>query len=129
MKDFISKNWKKLFYIIGGIIIAIDLFFIITTPGTIPQDFYDYGPTVESDIFDNSMKKADEATDKITDNIENNEVSNEENLLPSPVPEDSDIPSNSDLTKKLIIFGIIFIVFFALAGIIDGSGGGAKKKK
>ena len=129
MKDFISKNWKKLFYIIGGIIIAIDLFFIITTPGTIPQDFYDYGPTVESDIFDNSMKKADEATDKITDNIENSEVSNEENLLPSPVPEDSDIPSNSDLTKKLIIFGIIFIVFFALAGIIDGSGGGAKKKK
>lgn len=129
MKDFISKNWKKLFYIIGGIIIAIDLFFIITTPGTIPQDFYDYGPTVESDIFDNSMKKADEVTDKVTDNIENSELSDEENLLPSPVPEDSNISSNSDLTKKLIIFGIVFVVFFALAGIIDGSSGGAKKKK
>lgn len=129
MKDFISKNWKKLFYIIGGIIIAIDLFFIITTPGTIPQDFYDYGPTVESDIFDNSLKKADEVTDEVTDNIENSELADEENLLPSPVPEDSNIPSNSDLTKKLIIFGIVFVVFFALAGIIDGSSGGAKKKK
>lgn len=125
MKDFISKNWKKIFYIIGGIIIAIDLFFIITTPGTIPQDFYEYGPNIESDIFDNSMETAD----KVTDEIKDIEVSGEENLLPSPVPEDSNLPSNSNLTKGLIIFGIVFIVFFALSGVIDGSGGSGKKKK
>lgn len=125
MKDFISKNWKKIFYIIGGIMIAIDLFFIITTPGTIPQDFYEYGPNIESDIFDNSMETAD----KVTDEIKDIEVSGEENLLPSPVPENSNLPSNSNLTKGLIIFGIIFIVFFALSGVIDGSGGSGKKKK
>ena len=128
MKDFISKNWKKIFYIIGGIIIVVDLFFIITTPGTIPQDFYEYGPTIESDIFDNTIETADKVKDEAKD-----EITEGENLLDSPVDSpvsgDSILSSTSSIPKGLIIFGIIFIVIFALSGVIEGSGGSSKKKK
>jgi len=118
MKDFISKNWKKIFYIIGGILIAIDLFFLITTPGSIPQDFLKYGPDVESDIFDN--------TAGITEEVKDLEVSGD-NLLPDPV-EDNTLAS-PNLVKGLIIFGIVLIVILAFSATIEGSGSGGKKKK
>ena len=63
MKNYISKNWKNIFIIIGVFFIAINIVLKITSPATIPQDFLKYGPDIESDIFDNIKKVSDEDLD------------------------------------------------------------------
>ena len=60
MKNFISKNWKNILIAIGVIFIVIDLIYIINIPATIQEDFLEYGPNVEQDIFDGMNNLADE---------------------------------------------------------------------
>lgn len=69
MKNFISKNWKNILIIIGVIFIVIDLFYILIIPATIQEDFLEYGPNVEYDIFDGASS--------ITNDIKNIGLSGE----------------------------------------------------
>lgn len=131
MKNFISKNWKRILLIIGGIFIAINLIHIIITPATIPQDFLEYGPDIESDIFDKTNEIAEDVTDINFSSTNSGETSDEElanNENPSIVDKVSDstgMPQN--LTKGLLFFGLALAAVMVIAGITDGSDD--KKKK
>ena len=86
MKNYISKNWKNIFIIIGVAFIVVNLFFKITTPATIPQDFLNYGPDIESDIFDNASSISNglteiESSGEIVNNI------SESTVIPSNLPK------------------------------------------
>lgn len=119
MKNFISKNWKNIFYIIGGILIVIDLFFIATTPASVSQDFLKYGPTVENDIVD--------STTEFTENVELPKEDSGDSSLVEDISEGTGIPF--DLTKVVIVFAIGLAVLLVLSSIMDGSGDSDKKKK
>jgi len=114
MKNYISKNWKKIFLIIGAIFLVIDLFFIITIPATIPEDFLQYGPNVESDIFDG------------VDNISDLDTADKEQELVNNVTQNTGM--SPDLARNLLVFGFVFIVLLVLGSIIDKEGGSDKKK-
>ena len=116
MKKFISKNWKNIFLIIGGIFIIVDLFFIITTPANVPQDFLEYGPEVESDIFDGMSNISEEIKDINGSGEIVSDVSNQTGLSP-------------ELSKGLLVIGVGLIIIFAISAITDGSGSSDKKKK
>lgn len=119
MKNFINKNWKNFFLIIGVIFIIIDLFYIITSPATIPQDFLEYGPNIESDIFD--------GTKEITDEVVNSEPESSENDIVSNVANTTGM--SPDLAKGLLVFAFCFIIILVLSSVLEGSSGGNKKKK
>ena len=118
MKNFISKNWKNIFLIIGAIFLALDLIFIITTPATIPEDFLKYGPDIESDIFDSvgniSEDLSDVGASGETEGIINN-VSQNTGMSP-------------DLARNLLVFGFVFIILLVLASIVDNDSSDKKKK-
>ena len=123
MKELISKNWKKILYVITGIFIIVDLFFICTSPATIPQDFLEYGPTVEEDIFDITDDTTDDVANTVVEEIEKPAESGE---LVGQISEDTGFSPN--LVKGLLVFGIALIVILALSNIVDGVGGDKKKK-
>lgn len=115
MKSFISKNWKRIFYAITGFFIVIDLFFIITSPATISQDFLKYGPDIKADIFDTTETIAEEIDEPSSSGEFITQISDDTGFSP-------------DLVKGLIIFGIIFVIVFALSGTIEGTSAAKKKK-
>lgn len=119
MKKFISKNWKNILMVIGGIFLVIDLFFIITVPATIPQDFKEYGPNVESDVFDGASN--------ITEEIGNVGVSGESAGLVTDVSESTGL--SPTIAKALLVFGFLFIIILVISSVVDNPGGGDKKKK
>ncbi len=115
MKNFISKNWKKILYTITGILMVIDLFFIVTSPATISQDFLKYGPDIKGDVIDSS--------ENLTDKIEEPSTSGE---IIQQIADDTGF--SPDLVKGILIFGIALVLILALSGIIDGSSSDKKKK-
>ncbi len=124
MKKFISKNWKNIILIIGGIFILIDLLGILTTPATIPQDFLEYGPNVESDIFD---KVNDSANEIGNIDVSNDSTSGEKADLATNISENTGIPP--ELSRGFLFFGVGFILIVIISCIVEGSGGADKKKK
>ena len=115
MKKFISKNWKNIFLIIGGILIAIDLIFIITTPATVPQDFLEYGSEVESDIFDGVNNISEDVKNLNNSGELVSDVSNQTGLSP-------------ELARGLLIIGVGLIIIFIISALMEGSSSDKKKK-
>jgi len=52
MKEYISSNWKKILFIICGLVVVIDLVLILVTPNNVISDYYKYGPKYETNIID-----------------------------------------------------------------------------
>lgn len=130
MKNFISKNWKNIFIIIGGIFILIDLLTIISTPATIPQDFLEYGPNIESDIFDTVNDTVDDTAENIKDgNISDASTSEsgESVNIVTNISEKTGIPP--ELSRGLLFVGAAIIIIVILSSIIEGSGSADKNKK
>lgn len=117
MKKFISKNWKNIFISIGVIFIVINLLFKIISPATIPQDFLEYGPNIESDIFDS----ANDISNGITKIEDSGDIVNN-------VSNSTGLPSN--LAKGIVVFAFGFILILIISNLTEGSSGsGGKKKK
>lgn len=110
MKNFIGKNWKKILIVIGSIFLAIDLIFIIITPATIPQDFYEYGPNVENDLFDTTSNIAGGITNELTESGDSEFINN--------ASEDTGISPNN--LRTVLIFGALLLGVLILSAIIDG---------
>ena len=112
MKKFLSNNWRRVIFSIAGLIILINLIFVIFTPKTVIEDFVEYGPDYSADLID----KANDI-DTNTEIIDNasNRMSN-----------DTGISSNA--AKGIIIFAVIALAILILQNIIDGNQAAAKKK-
>ena len=138
MKNFINKNWKNILIIIGVIFLVIDLFYIIVTPATIPQDFYKYGPNIESDIFDSAIDVSDQIGDYIVsgENVNSGEqVDSEQNESNNNVSENvsgeqtniscdntqSNVSVSDKMFKGVVIFGVALVILLLLSALVDGS--------
>ena len=115
MKNFISKNWKNILITIGGIIIALNLFNKFTTPATIPQDFLEYGPNVEHDIFDTVENIPNEVEDIGSSDDIVDDVSNKTGLP-------------NDLSKGLVVVLAGVFVIFIISAITEKPSADKKKK-
>lgn len=125
MKKFFGKNWKNILIVIAGIFLAIDLFFIVTTPATVAEDFLKYGPEVEHDIFDATGNFAGEVKDELEDSSSSG--NSEENGLVNQMSQSTGV--SPDLTKGILFFTVAIIVVLILSNIVDGSSSGGGKKK
>ena len=121
MKNYFNKGWKKVFLIIGIALIVVDLFFIITTPTTITQQYLEYGPNIESDVFD----KTGDVTEKIEDSVDD-VTSGEDSSIVSDVSNETGM--SPTLTKSLLFIGGAILIVLAISAVTDSDGGGSKKK-
>lgn len=126
MKSYFNKSWKKVFLVIGIVLIVVDLFFIVTSPTVIPQQYLEYGPSMEGDLFDKADEITDEIGEEIDENSGNKDSSGEDSGIVSDVSDKTGLPSN--VTKILLFFGIGIIVVLALSALLDSEGGSDKKK-
>ena len=102
MKEYISSHWKKILFIICGLVVFIDLVLIFITPNNVVSDYYKYGPVIENKIID---------------------VDVDGNALVERTAEETG--TNFD-TAKLIV---VFIALIAGCLILDDVMQGKEKKK
>ena len=112
MKKFLSSNWKRIIFSIAGIVILINLIFVIFTPATIIPDYIEYGREYEDDLIDKANDV--EVNTEILDNA-SNRMSNDTGI-------------SNNVTKAIIIFAILGCVVLFLQNLIDGNQAAAKKK-
>lgn len=124
MKKYFDKVWKKVFLIIGIALISFSLFNIITAETVIKEQFLEYGPEVETDIFDATGEFAGDVEDKVNNELES---SGEDSGIVSDVSDSTGL--SPDLTKMLLVLGIGVIVILVFSELVEGSSGGSDKKK
>lgn len=112
MKKFLTSNWRRVMYSLAGLIILINLIFVIFTPPTVIEDFVDYGPNFSSDLIDRAGDI--EGDSEVIDNA-SNRMSNETGI-------------SNDAAKGIIIFVILACIVLFLQNMIDGNQAAAKKK-
>lgn len=115
MKNFFSKNWKKIVYVICGIAIAINLILAFITPSSIVEEYYKYGPTVYSDIggidTENISGDVNEGVDNLTDYVQ-------------------DKTGYSDSSARILVIAALLVCgVLILSNIIDDSSSSSDKKK
>ncbi len=113
MKKFLMNNWKKIIYVIAGFAIILNLINVSTTPTTIVDDFYRYGPNYSKDILDNAKDINVDADGHI----------NETSIMMS---NDTGIETN--YTRGIIIFTLLIVGILILQNIMDSKAAPAKKK-
>ena len=114
MKSFIMANWRRIIFVITGIAIAVNLYFVMFTPATVIDDFYKYGPNVKSDIISSTTDftmDADDSIDSAADRMA------------------SDTGINFGNARVIIIFALLMCGALILSNIIDGKQAAPAKKK
>ena len=120
MKNFFSKNWKKIVYVLCGIAILVNLIIIFRTPATMVEDYYKYGPQVKSNIVSNVVNVSGEGLkDSAEDGV---------NSLTEYVGEEAGMENS---TARVVVIAIILICFVLIVSTLldDGGSSGDKKKK
>ncbi len=116
MKEYLSKNWKKVIYIICGIAIAFNLFKVIFTPAKIPEEFYKYGPDIKYDLVDRGADTAEDAGEKASEGVD---------TLTDFV---ADSTGYSDSNARMIVMVSLLICgVLILSTLIDDGAAGKKK--
>ena len=119
MKNFLSKNWKKIVYVLCGLAILINLIIVFTTPATMVDDYYKYGPQIKSNITSNITgisgedikDSAEEGVDSLTDYV----------------AEESGM---GDSTARVVVIAALLICgVLILSNLIDDGGSSGDKKK
>ncbi len=120
MKNFLSKNWKNIIYVICGVAILINTVIIFITPESVVREYALYGPTVKVDTVD----KAKDTTEDLV-----SEAKDGTDTLTEYVQEKT---NSSDSNARIIVISALLICgVLILSNIIDGSSSGkadAKKK-
>lgn len=120
MKKYFDKVWKKVFLIVGLVLIGISLFLKITTPTVIKEQYLEYGPEIESDFVDSANKVTGEIEKEIDTSGEDsnlvNDIANKTGFSP-------------ELSKLLLIFGAGALVILIFSAVAESSGGSSDKKK
>ena len=114
MKNFLSKNWRNIIYAICAIAIIINLIIIITTPATIPEQFYKYGPEVKSGIiYDANGNIIEASKDGVDSAID--------------VLAETDIFDN-DSARIVVWVSLLICIVLIVSSLLD-NGSSDKKKK
>ncbi len=112
MKTFIMNNWRKIIFVIAGIVILVNFISMVTTPATIADDYYRYGPSYEEDIIDKASNLNINAEEKTEEGAET-------------LSQKSGMPM--DAARPIIILTILIIAILIVQNAIDGSSASAKK--
>ena len=119
MKNFLSKNWKKIVYVLCGIAIAVNLIIVFSTPANMVEEYYKYGPQVGRDVIDGSISVSGEGIkDAANDGVDNlTEFA-------------QDVTGYNDSNAKVIVIvSLIVCAVLIISNIIDDSSSSADKKK
>ena len=116
MKEYLSKNWKKVIYIICGICIAFNLFRVVATPAKIPEEFYKYGPEVKYDLIDRGVNATENAEDSASDGVD---------TLTGMVADSTGYSDSN--ARMIVIISLLICGVLILSTLID-DGAPAKKK-
>ena len=121
MKNFLSKNWKNIIFVICIIAIIVNTVIIFMTPASVVKEFALYGPTVQSDTIDKTKDtgesivcEAKEGTNSLTEYVQER-------------TDTSDSNARLIVCSSLLVCGVII-----LSNIIDDSSSSGKsdaKKK
>ena len=115
MKNFLSKNWKKIVYVLCGIAILINFIIVVTRPANMVEEYYKYGPQIKSNIIsisgENIKDSAEEGVNSLTDYVV------EEGGM-------------SDSTVRVVVIVALLICgVLILSNLIDDGGSSGDKKK
>ena len=116
MKEYLSKNWKKVIYIICGIAIAFNLFRVVFTPARIPEEFYKYGPEIKYDLVDKSVDTAEDAEGKAEEGV---------GTLTDLVADSTGYSDSN--ARMIVIISLLICGVLILSTIIDGDASAKKK--
>ena len=114
MKSFIMANWRRIIFVITGIAIAVNLYFVIFTPATVIDDFYKYGPEVKKDIISTTTDLSIDADDNI-------------DSAAGTMASDTGIDFGN--ARVIIVFALLMCGVLILSNIIDGKQAAPAKKK
>ena len=116
MKNFFSKNWKKIVYVLCGIAILINLILVFITPATIVDEYYKYGPSQYADVggqvnVGNISGDVNDGVDNLTDYVQ-------------------DKTGYSDSSARVLVISALLVCgVLILSNIIDDSSSSSEKKK
>ncbi len=118
MKNFFSKRWKRIVYIITALIVFFNTAKTIVTPNRIIDDFYDYGP----DYAVTLSNKSSNNQDSIKDEAEDVAVG-----LTDSLADKANIPP--ELARGIVIFTCGFLIILIISNILEGGKAQPAKKK
>ena len=113
MKKFIMRHWRRIIYFFAGFAILVNLILVWTTPKTIIDDFYKYGPDYKYDIIDRAGDvniDAESRTDSMAQDLSYN----------------SGLSDNA--SKAVVIVAILICFLLIFQNVIDGNTASAEKK-
>lgn len=118
MKKFFANNWKKILFIIGTILIILNIGTKVIQEPEVVTGYIENGPVIEKDIFDKVEDTAIGATTKIEDNAAD---------IKDGYGEQTGI--DAKLYRILIIAGAIVLGILILSSLVEGDSKKAEKKK
>lgn len=95
----IAKNWKKILYVIGAIILGVLLFYKLTWKPNIIEDYNNSGIEVKSDVID-SIKNT---TSDITNNAKEYAQETDKDI-------EEKTGSRSVVGWFIILIGLVFVI-------------------
>lgn len=113
MGKFLTKNWQKIFIVLGAIVLAVLLYLKVTIKPSIVEDYIKSDINVETDIVDDINKGSEDLAEDVAEQI----------------PTDSEIMEDTQkgkIIKWAIIVGGIFVLLMVLDSFMQSS---SKEKK
>ena len=118
MKNFLSKNWKRILILIAGIFIAINVVNKCMAPRTLIEEFGKYGPDVE--------KKNYFASGSLINTSGNSLISGENSNFIEGTSFSS--PLTAEMTKVALFIGGGIIIALILTELANKKPSSGKKK-
>jgi hypothetical protein len=124
MKNYLSKNWKKILYFVTIIIIVFNTVRTVMTPNTIIDDYYKYGPEYVrvNDSNGNSNINSEEVKEGV-----NNGIGTITDGMTNVLVDNTGIPP--ELARGIIVFTSLFLVILILSSVLSGGSSAQPAKK
>ena len=120
MGNLLIKSWKKIFIVIGVIILAILIFQKITWKPNIIEDYEESDINIQRDVIDGIKGSSKEIRDEIRGD-------DDEHL--SLDTKTGEVRGSRSVIGWIVIFVIVFVAIMLLDSYMQGSSSGGSKKK
>lgn len=120
MENLIVKNWKKIFIVIGAIILAMLLFYKISWKPNVLEGYLNSNINVEKDVIDNIKSSSTTIQDDIRGDDDKNLSLN---------TKTGEVKGSRSVIGWVVIFVIVFVAIMLLDSYMSGSSSSGAKKK
>ncbi len=119
MINFLSKNWKKIIYVVTVVLVIYNIVLSIMTPNRIINDFNEYGPdyvhVAKQKDTSNAGEKIDDAAGEVAD-VATETMMDKMNMSP-------------ELAKGIVVFTGLLLIIMIASNLIEGGNSAPAKKK